>query len=71
MLFRSDLVTRNPAAALGRRGKIGELKPRAHADFITVRTDASPAEALEQLVHTPPEITGVMIAGEWAKVPSA
>jgi cytosine/adenosine deaminase-related metal-dependent hydrolase len=64
-----ELVTRNPAAALGQRGRLGELTPRAHADLLVLRSPAGPAVALETLLHTPPEIAAVMIAGEWAIQP--
>ena len=64
-----ELVTRNPAAALGQRGRLGELSPRAHADLLVLRSPAAPAAALATLLHTPPEIAAVMIAGEWATEP--
>ena len=65
-----DLVTRNAAAALGQRGQVGELTRRAHADLLLLRSDASPALATEAVVHTAPEISGVMIGGDWAIEPS-
>lgn len=64
-----DLVTRNAAAALGQRGHVGELTRRAHADLLVLRSDAPPARVTETLVHTPPEISGVMIGGDWAIEP--
>lgn len=64
-----DLVTRNPAAALGERGRLGELTRRAHADLLVLRSAAAPEAATEAIVHEPPELTGVMIAGEWAVEP--
>jgi cytosine/adenosine deaminase-related metal-dependent hydrolase len=66
-----DLVTRNPAAALGLRGKVGELTRRAHADLLVLRSDAAPEAAAETIVHKRPEITGVMIGGEWAVEPQS
>ncbi|MFM8469551.1 MAG: amidohydrolase family protein [Limisphaerales bacterium] len=66
-----DLVTRNPAAALGLRGKVGELTRRAHADLLVLRSAAAPASAAEAVVHTVPDITGVMVAGEWAIEPQS
>ncbi|MEQ2005583.1 MAG: amidohydrolase family protein [Limisphaerales bacterium] len=65
-----DLVTRNAAAALGQRGKVGELTRRAHADLIVLRSDATPESAAETVVHSAPEISGVMIGGEWAIEPA-
>ena len=64
-----DLVTRNPAAALGERGRLGELSRRAHADLLVLRSAASTAAAAETIVHGAPQIGGVMIAGEWAVAP--
>ncbi len=61
-----DLVTRNPAAALGLRGQAGELARRAYADLLVLRSDASLKTAAECVVHSVPEISGVMIGGEWA-----
>jgi len=64
-----DLVTRNPAAALGLRGKVGELTRRAHADLLVLRSNAAPGAAAEAVVHSAPNIAGVMIGGEWAIEP--
>lgn len=64
-----DLVTRNPAAALGQASQVGELTRRAHADLLVLRSDAPPARAAETLVHTPPDVAGVMIGGAWAIEP--
>lgn len=61
-----DLVTRNPAAALGLRGLAGELVRRAHADLLVLRSDVSSKAAPAAVVHSPPEVAGVMIGGEWA-----
>ncbi|MEY4202245.1 MAG: hypothetical protein RLZZ265_3985 [Verrucomicrobiota bacterium] len=66
-----DLVTRNPAAALGEGGRLGELTRRAHADLLVLRPGSAPETAAETLVHTPPDVAGVMIAGLWAIEPSA
>lgn len=65
-----DLVTRNPAAALGEGGRLGELSRRAHADLVVLRSDAAPENATETVVHAPPDLAGVMIAGAWAVEPS-
>lgn len=64
-----DLVTRNPAAALGERGRLGELTRRAHADLLVLRSNATPESAAESVVHAAPDIAGVMIGGEWAMEP--
>ena len=66
-----DLVTRNPAAALGLRGQAGELTRRAHADLLVLRSSASPKSAAETVAHSVPEISGVMIGGEWAIEPTS
>ncbi len=64
-----NLVTRDAATALGQHGQVGELTRRAHADLLVLRSDVSPASAAETLVHTPPNLSGVMIGGEWAIEP--
>ncbi len=64
-----DLVTRNAAAALGQRGQVGELTRRAHADLLVLRSDAPLAQATETVVHTAPDLAGVMIGGAWAIEP--
>ena len=61
-----DLVTRNSAAALGLRGKVGEITRRAHADLLVLRSGAPAESAAEAVVHSVPKISGVMIGGEWA-----
>ena len=66
-----DLVTLNAAIALGLRGEVGELTRRAHADLIVLRSDAPLALATETIVHSAPEISGVMIGGEWAIEPKS
>jgi cytosine/adenosine deaminase-related metal-dependent hydrolase len=64
-----DLVTRNPAAALGERGRLGELTRRAHADLLVLHSEATPDTAAAAVVHTTPSIAGVMIGGEWVTEP--
>jgi cytosine/adenosine deaminase-related metal-dependent hydrolase len=65
-----DLATRNAAAALGLRGKVGQLGRRACADLIAVQSTAAVPEAVNDLVQTPPKIAGVMIAGQWVNEPA-
>ncbi|MBI5801688.1 MAG: amidohydrolase family protein [Verrucomicrobia bacterium] len=64
-----DLVTRNSAAALGQRGKVGELTRRAHADMLVLRSNCTIESAAETVVHAAPKIAGVMIGGQWAIEP--
>lgn len=64
-----DLVTRNAAAALGLRGKAGELTRRAHADLLVLRSNTAPEAATETVTRSIPDICGVMIGGEWAVEP--
>lgn len=49
-----DMVTRNPAAAIG--AKLGRLAPGCRADFIAISFEGSPADAIEAVVEnrTPP-----------------
>jgi cytosine/adenosine deaminase-related metal-dependent hydrolase len=65
-----DLVTRNAAAALGLRGKVGQLSRRSCADLIAVQSTAALPEAVNALVQSPPKIAGVMIAGQWVNEPA-
>ncbi|NBR84705.1 MAG: hypothetical protein EB141_02330 [Verrucomicrobia bacterium] len=65
-----DLVTRNAAAALGLRSKVGQLDRGAHADLIVLRAVPPLIAATETIVHAPPAVTGVMIGGTWAITPA-
>ena len=46
-----NMVTMNPAAALGKSGLIGELSPGACADLVAVPFRGSLADAQEALIH--------------------
>ncbi len=66
-----DLVTRNAAAAICLRGKVGQLTRRAYADLLVLRSDTTVKQAVETTVQTLPTIAGVMLGGEWAIEPPA
>jgi cytosine/adenosine deaminase-related metal-dependent hydrolase len=61
-----DMVTRNPAAALGMAGRLGELTVGARADFITLPFSGATEDAFEVIVEnrTPPR--GVFLNGHSA-----
>jgi len=66
-----DLVTRNPARALGRAGRLGELTPGAWADLIAVPYTGPLAAACDAVLqHTGP-VTATMIAGQWVSAPDS
>ena len=65
------LATINGAAALGQRGRVGELKPNAFADLIAVPFTGPADDSYEAvLAHTGPIAAG-MIDGAWTIAPRA
>ncbi|MDD5201257.1 MAG: amidohydrolase family protein [Terrimicrobiaceae bacterium] len=46
-----DMVTRHPAAALGHAGRLGELRPGARADFLTLPFGGATDDALDAVVE--------------------
>lgn len=61
-----DMVTVNAAAALGRRGELGELSANALADLIALPFPGKLADAAEAMVHHTGEVAGSMVGGRWA-----
>jgi len=49
------MATRNPAAAIGRSGRLGELSPGANADFIVLEDQKGEGDPYERaLANTRP-----------------
>jgi len=63
------LATVNGAAALGRKGEIGELKAGALADLIAVPFNGLPQNAWEAVVHHLGTVKASMIDGRWVWPP--
>lgn len=61
-----DMVTRNPAAALGFAGRFGELSERARADFITLPFAGATEDALEAVVENRVPPRAVFLNGQSA-----
>jgi cytosine/adenosine deaminase-related metal-dependent hydrolase len=61
-----EMVTTNPAAALGMQGQLGELRPGAIADFITISYSESPDAAIEAVVENRQAPSAVYINGQSA-----
>lgn len=59
------LATVNGARALGQAGELGELSPGALADLIAVPFNGPPEQAVETLVLGKPQVSRVMIDGQW------
>lgn len=63
------MATMNGARALGLRGQVGELRPKAFADLIALPFTGEAADSYEAvLAHTGP-VTAGMIDGEWTIPP--
>ncbi len=60
------MATVNGAQALGRRGELGELRPKALADLIAIPFKGGKDIAEEAVVHHTGNVSAVMIAGKWA-----
>jgi cytosine/adenosine deaminase-related metal-dependent hydrolase len=65
-----EMVSRNPACALGSKGKIGELSKSAYADIIGVPFTGKPSEIHEAILHHEGPVSMSMIKGQWAIVPA-
>ena len=64
-----EMVTVNPARALGRAGQLGELRPGARADVIAVPVRARAASIFEALMQHPGPVAASLIEGRWAVPP--
>ena len=59
------MVTVNPARALGRQGRLGELTPGACADLVAVPFEGPTAQAEEAVIEHQGPVHAVMIDGQW------
>ncbi len=66
-----EMVTVNGARALGLRGQVGEIAPKAHADLIALPFSGGLREAAEAVVHHVGPVRASMIAGQWALAPTS
>jgi cytosine/adenosine deaminase-related metal-dependent hydrolase len=66
-----QMVTLNPARALGLAGRLGELRPGAGADLIAVPAPERNEELFESLLHHSSCVAASLIGGEWAILPKA
>jgi cytosine/adenosine deaminase-related metal-dependent hydrolase len=63
--FLLEMVTRNPARALGREAELGRLSGGACADILALRIDGGQTESpYEAVLEANPDLECVMIAGE-------
>lgn len=64
-----QMVTVNPAKALGMAGKLGELRPGAMADLIALPLARSDGDIFESIVANNADVTASLIDGCWAVPP--
>ena len=64
------MATMHGATALGQKGEVGELSPRALADLIVIPFQGRRADAEEAVTHFDGSVAGSMIGGSWAVSPS-
>jgi cytosine/adenosine deaminase-related metal-dependent hydrolase len=65
-----QMVTVNPARALGHAGKLGELKAGSFADIIAVPVGKRAEDAYEAILREGRHVEASMINGSWAIAPS-
>ncbi len=59
-----DMVTRNPARAIGMPGNLGELVPGALADLIALPYEGNSANVLEAVVENATAVEWMMVQGQ-------
>ena len=59
-----DMVTRNPAKAIGFRGKLGQISPGALADLVAVPFTGNTSAALEGVIANRTPIPWRLINGQ-------
>jgi len=64
------MATLNAAHALGYKNQLGQFRPKALADLITIPFTGSPAQASEIALHHTGPISSSMINGAWAIPPN-
>ena len=65
------MATVNGAAALGKRGEVGELSPNALADLICIAFSGGVREAYEAVINHAGDVGAAMIGAQWAIKPPA
>jgi cytosine/adenosine deaminase-related metal-dependent hydrolase len=64
-----EMATRNAARALGLARSVGEIRPGAFADLITIPYAGKPGQVWEATVQHRGDVTASMIEGRWAISP--
>jgi cytosine/adenosine deaminase-related metal-dependent hydrolase len=64
-----QMVTLNPARALGLRGRLGELRKHAWADLIALPCPGRAADACATILQHRGEVAASLIAGQWVIPP--
>jgi cytosine/adenosine deaminase-related metal-dependent hydrolase len=64
-----QMVTLNPARALGFAGKLGEIRPGAFADLIALPVGRSSENVCASIVNHTGNVSASMINGSWAITP--
>ena len=59
-----EMVTINPAAALGQEGMLGRIRPGAYADLIALPAIGSVAESYESILSFDGAAPWMMVNGE-------
>jgi cytosine/adenosine deaminase-related metal-dependent hydrolase len=65
-----DMVTVNPAGALGLKGQVGQLSKRAFADLVALPFSGKSSDVYEAVLHHEGAVSGSMIKGQWAIAPA-
>jgi len=58
-----DMVTRNPARAIGLSGMLGEIIPGTLGDLIALPYKGDPANVLEAIIENVTEVEWMMVQG--------
>lgn len=59
-----DMVTRNPARALGEAGRLGELSPGAHADLTAIPFSGPAGDVLDAVLNHTGDVAALFVAGQ-------
>jgi cytosine/adenosine deaminase-related metal-dependent hydrolase len=65
-----DMVTVNPAGALGFKGQVGQLSKRAFADLVALPFSGKSSDVYEAVLHHEGAVSASMIKGQWAIAPA-
>lgn len=66
-----EMVTLNPARALGFQSQLGELSRTCYADLIAVPFEGKTSHVYEAVLNHHGPVAGTMIKGQWAVEPNA